>query len=278
MYEYVLCVAKNIQVAPPFCIGHTEINKRHPMNSTRGYFTVYTFPPESVTFDVENAIYHPQDMSGSRTITRLLDTVRVENYTNTDAFKLEGNFLYSQNQFQSILDSGDVISIAQVPFRPCWVKRGGTPKKMHNMLTQDTYDVGTNETASSELMRALGSSDVFSNPKPVSLIKILCDVATRDDMNAYIMDFFAGSCTTAEAVMRLNAQDGGNRRFIMVQSHDECRHGSDSDNTYQYLTDIGMARIRSAGQHILSGYTHPNWNRDVHFHCLRIDYPVTCKP
>lgn len=58
---------------------------------------------------------------------------------------------------------------------------------------------------------------IFTNPKPSALIKYLLDAATYDEKGATIFDFFAGSATTADAVMQLNAEDGGNRQFIMVQ-------------------------------------------------------------
>lgn len=95
--------------------------------------------------------------------------------------------------------------------------------------------------------------NVFSMPKSVDLLKRLISFIANDD-NDIILDFFSGSATTAHAVMQLNAEDGGNRRFIMVQLPEVCDEKSEAFKAgYQNICEIGMERIRRAGQKILEG-------------------------
>ena len=97
--------------------------------------------------------------------------------------------------------------------------------------------------AKKQLRENLGESDVLNNPKPVGLIKHLLQFST--DTDSLIVDFFAGSCSTAQAVLELNRKDGGNRRFIMVQLPEPTPEESIAMNAgYETISDIGKKRIR----------------------------------
>lgn len=97
---------------------------------------------------------------------------------------------------------------------------------------------------------------------------LLCG-ANSDDI---ILDFFAGSATTAHAVMQLNAEDGGNRKFIMIQIPEPCDEKSEAFKAgFKTIAEIGKERIRRAGKKILEGECHQNWNKDVGFRVLRVD-------
>lgn len=105
-------------------------------------------------------------------------------------------------------------------------------------------DVDTTANATREL-DALFSQRVFDNPKPVSLLQKLLRLGTHDADGVTVLDFFAGSCTTAQAVLDLNREDGGNRRFIMVQLPEPTPEGSTARNAgYETIAEIGKERIR----------------------------------
>ena len=111
-------------------------------------------------------------------------------------------------------------------------------------------DIGMSQDGTKEIT-GLFSGKVFSYPKPTALIKFLAKTNTKD--NDIILDFFSGSATTAHAVMQLNAEDGGNRRFIMVQLPEVCSEKSEAYNAgYKNICEIGKERIRRAGKKILS--------------------------
>lgn len=96
---------------------------------------------------------------------------------------------------------------------------------------------------------------IFSFPKPSSLIKFLASIHTK--MDDIVLDFFSGSATTAHAVMQLNAEDGGHRKFIMVQLPEACDEKSEAYKAgYKTICDIGKERIRRAGQKIVEVNAH----------------------
>ena len=211
MTEYVVCAVRRKTSTFPFSVESTAAGKKYPFNNAGNALGVLTFPARTVTFSQQQAEFDPQDMSEGNILTRLLDRVVVVDGTNQNAFSLEGAWRYSQNSLDEIIAAGDKITISKAPFRPNHVKAGGEVKKMHNLLTPSTYGVGTNEDGTSEF-EALMRGSLFDNPKPTSLIRILAKAVTYGDPSATVLDFFAGSGTTADAVMQLNASDGGNRR------------------------------------------------------------------
>ncbi len=103
-------------------------------------------------------------------------------------------------------------------------------------------DKGTAKSAAAALARLVGE-DIFTNPKPVALIQYLIDAAQTQ--NGIILDFFAGSGTTAEAVLAQNAWDGGNRSFVLVQLPEKILSGENSLN-YRNIAEITRARIVAA--------------------------------
>ncbi len=115
-------------------------------------------------------------------------------------------------------------------------------------------EVGHNDAANKEVSALFESKTPFDTPKPVSLLKQMLLIATNQFDNDIILDFFSGSATTAHAVMQLNAEDGGNRQYIMVQLPEVCDEKSEAFKAgYQNICEIGMERIRRAGQKILEG-------------------------
>lgn len=112
-----------------------------------------------------------------------------------------------------------------------------------------TYqEVGHNQEGKQELKKIMKGDDIFfDTPKPVKLIKRILDLATNKDKNAIVLDFFAGSGTTAQAVMEKNLEDNGSRRFILVQLPEPIE-----SIKYQTIAKITAERIRKAGGNIKS--------------------------
>ena len=111
-------------------------------------------------------------------------------------------------------------------------------------------DVGHSQEGAKEVT-ALLEAGAFDGPKPVRLLRRLLTIANTDK-DSIILDFFSGSATTAHAVMQLNAEDGGNRKFIMVQLPELCDEKSEAYKAgYKNICEIGKERIRRAGKKIL---------------------------
>ena len=119
-------------------------------------------------------------------------------------------------------------------------------------ITWWTYeDAGHNDSANREVGVLFESKTPFDTPKPVKLLKLILQISTNDFDNSIILDFFSGSATTAHAVMQLNAEDGGNRKFIMVQLPEETDPKSEANKAgYKNICEIGKERIRRAGKKI----------------------------
>lgn len=112
-------------------------------------------------------------------------------------------------------------------------------------------EVGHNHMAAEELKKLLDGK-VFDSPKPKELIMKMLKLTTYTDHDDIVLDFFSGSATTAHAVMQLNAEDGGNRHFIMVQLPEVCDEKSEAHKIgYVNICEIGKERIRRVGKKLL---------------------------
>ncbi len=129
-------------------------------------------------------------------------------------------------------------------------------------------EMGTFTTAKEEIKKIFNDEEIFDTPKP---LKILQEISrTSSNKDSIILDFFSGSATTAHAVMQLNAEDGGNRKFIMVQLPEVCDEKSEAFKAgYKNICEIGKERIRRAGKKIVeeTGKT----NLDIGFRVLKLD-------
>ena len=121
-----------------------------------------------------------------------------------------------------------------------------------------------------EVEKIFDGKSYFSYPKPVSLLHLL--IASIDEKNGIYMDFFSGSATTAHAVMQLNAEDGGHRKFIMVQLPEPCDETSEAYKAgYKNICEIGKERIRRAGEKIKAESPTTTQDLDIGFRVLKLD-------
>lgn len=131
-------------------------------------------------------------------------------------------------------------------------------------------DVEGNKKAQIDLKNLI-KEKVFDTPKPIQVIKLLCGIANCDS-DSLILDFFSGSATTAHAVMQLNAEDSGKRKFIMVQLPEVCAENSEAYKAgYKNICEIGKERIRRAGQKIKEENPLTTQDLDIGFRVLKCD-------
>lgn len=195
----------------------------------------------------------------------LLNDVRIENNTNIDEMEIIAEFKWSQEKIYEKLCNNAYILIKSL--------ENMTPRIYFNTNTSkpldyidEKYDVGTNESAKMELKK-LGLEEIFSYPKPSSLINFILNVI--DDKNAIILDFFSGSATTADSVMQMNSMDNGNRKYIMIQLPEKCDENSKASMSgYKTICNIGEERIRRAGMKIKE---ETNANIDYGFRVYKVD-------
>lgn len=170
----------------------------------------------------------------------------------------------------------------QVPYVKSYLSEELQGQKPSNIITQK---YGTTKSGSIEIRKYFGSREIFTYPKPSILIKRLCEIGSSK--NSIILDFFAGSATTADAVMQLNAEDGGNRQFIMVQLDEPTYEIKDGNKVaqkgsetafnagYMSIDEISRERIKRASQKIRdeAGLTLPE-NFDGGFKHYRVVKPT----
>lgn len=129
---------------------------------------------------------------------------------------------------------------------------------------------GSTRNANAEIKQLFDGGRPFDTPKPTRLIQRILQLATNND--AIILDFFSGSATTAHAVMQLNAEDGGKRKFIMVQLPELCDEKSEAFKAgYKTIAEIGKERIRRAGKKIKEESGDKAKNLDIGFRVFKID-------
>jgi len=130
-------------------------------------------------------------------------------------------------------------------------------------------DCGHNDQARKEI-KTLFEKPPFDTPKPTALLKHILTISTNGD--DIVLDFFSGSATTAHAVMQLNAEDGGKRKFIMVQLPEVCAEGTEAAKAgYKNICEIGKERIRRAGNKIKTEAGLNGQDLDIGFRVLKLD-------
>lgn len=157
---------------------------------------------------------------------------------------------------------------------PC-IKRFLTELKYDGMAPTSIMfykDVGHSQEGAKEVT-ALLEAGAFDGPKPVRLLNRLLTLANTDkDNNDIILDFFSGSATTAHAVMQLNEEDGGKRRFIMAQLPEVCDEKSEAFKAgYKNICEIGKERIRRAGKKIIESLDEGKPSVDIGFKVFKLD-------
>ena len=155
----------------------------------------------------------------------------------------EDMIVWKQNNHMNLPNIEGYQKSSWIPYVKYYLE--GRTKQVSNLF----QDIEGNKKASIVLKELLGSKGVFDNPKPVGFMTRLIQIST--DKDSIILDFFSGSATTAHAVMQLNAEDGGDRRFIMVQLPEVCGEKTEAYKAgYKNICEIGKERIRRAGEKI----------------------------
>ena len=251
-HDYILCYAKNIESA--ICNGiprSDEANERYsnPDDDPRGAWKPSDL---SVGPAVQENIYPITTPSG-----RVVEPPAGRSWSlSRKAFRerLQDNRIW----FGS---SGDNVP-AMKRFLSELRKTGVTP-----MTIWKYTEVDHSQGATQKLAKLFNGKKFFDYPKSVLLIERCLQLYT--DKNCLILDFFSGSATTAHAVMQLNAEDGGNRKFIMVQLKEKTDEKSEAHKAgYNTICEIGEERIRRAGDKIKA--ENPDANIDIGFKVFEI--------
>lgn len=255
-HEYILVYAKNIETKPVHLLPRTsEMDARYtnPDNDPRGNWKAIPLYAKGERRNGRYPVISP--------------LTKKEHFPEPDS-----HWLYSE------ADTNALIKDNRIYFG----KDGNAQPNIKRFLTEVQQgtksktiwkhtEVGSNDSAKRELKELYSKEKLpFDFPKPTSLIKRMLFLST--EKGSVILDFFAGSSTTAHAVMQQNAEDGGNRTFIMVQLPEACDEKSEAFKAgYATIAEISKERIRRAGAKIKSENALAAPNLDIGFRVLKID-------
>ena len=254
-HEYALIYARNKEQYKVELLPRTaEMNERYknPDNDPRGPWQsgdlvasgersnghfIITSPKSGKTFDVPQGKHWVYSESNLKKLVE----------DNQIWFGEDGNSFPRKKRFLSDVQDGRTASTI-------WLSE----------------EVGHNQTATREVKQLFDDNKYFDFPKPVSYIKQMLMVSTKNE--DLVLDFFSGSATTAHAVMQLNAEDGGKRKFIMVQLTEATDEKSEAYKAgYKNICEIGKERIRRAGKKIKDESPLTTQDLDTGFRVLKLD-------
>jgi len=272
--EYILAYAKSPALQGLYG-GKADESESQPIIKRTNKSSILNIPGMVINTKLEDGIYQKGIYGDNINPVELLDDVVVKDGLITNRFSIKAPFIWSQRMFDEQLELGAKFIINTINFqiRVYKVSREDDYKGL-NSYVNGVEIKGTNEDAYEELEGIFDIKRLFDYSKPTNLICYLAKAATHFYKDAIILDFFSGSATTAHAVMQLNAEDGGNRKFIMVQLPEPTDENSEAYKAgYKNICEIGKERIRRAGEKIKEEYKDKEniENLDIGFKVFKLD-------
>ena len=255
-HEYILCYSKNNLLVKLNLRERTDEQLQryqNPDNHPKGPWT-----PGDLGANVK----------GGRYVASLYFPIINPNTGESHYPPQNGNWRFNQQTIQKLLENNEIYFGVDGKGRPKLkrflsdVKNGITYTSIWDFLPFNTQ-------GSKEMTNLLGNISIFDNPKPVDLIKELIKLGSMP--KDIVLDFFSGSSTTAHAVMQLNSEDEGNRKYIMVQLLEETPEDSEARKaSYNTIPEIAKERIRRAGKKIKEESPLTTQNLDTGFRVFRL--------
>jgi adenine-specific DNA-methyltransferase len=244
--EYIIAYEKhkdNIRYSGLQKVSSSSDPFTKPQNSLK----VLTFPAGSIQTNLKDGVYSKGIYGTDKFPNELLNDLIVENGINSNAVSFRNKFIWVQSTLDENLKQKLKVYLSK-SLVLSYKRAEYNPECPPNLIDQNVQ-VSTTEQAGSDLDSLFDKISVFDYPKPVSLLTYL--LRFKNDPSSIVLDFFSGSATTAHAVMQLNAEDGGNRKFIMVQLPEKTDPNSEAYKAgYPNICEIGKERIRRAGKKI----------------------------
>lgn len=239
-----------------------------PITKPKNSVKTLKFKPGSIHAKIPDGVISPGIYGTDKFPNELLDELHIVNGVNQNEVRFTNKFIWVQDTLEKQLEEGTRINLSKALVIS--YKKASYNAEVPPNFIDDKVGVETTEKAGAYLDTLIGSN-IFDYPKPVSLIRYLTNFLVRPDEDTLILDFFSGSATTAEAVMKLNADDGGHRKFIMVQLPEVTDEKSEAYKAgYKNICEIGKERIRRAGKKIREENPEVQ-NLDTGFRVLKLD-------
>ncbi|TSE20049.1 DNA methyltransferase [Tepidimonas aquatica] len=201
--------------------GQADPEESQPLSKATNQIKQLVFPPGSIEFlDCERGLVKSGTMGASSAPVQVVHDFEIVDGKNATTTTLEGPFVWTQSKLESELENGARIIIKRLHnLNPRFLRQPTTHKPLPS-LADEQFVVGTNEDGSAALDALFGSSHAASYPKPVRLAERVVASKSYFVRDLWALDFFGGSGTTAHAIINLNREDGGQRKFILVEQAD----------------------------------------------------------
>ena len=275
-HEYILGFSKNILPASNINIPKSldEIQKNYKLSDSKGRYRQLELRNTHREFGKHNRenLYYPFFVDKEGNIILNSNETTEEVYPIWDD-GFEGCWTWGKTKSESQIDEliARKVKGKWKIYRKGYAlnDHGEATKKVKSIWHEPIFYTEKGQTIFNDLFQT--KEKIFQAPKSVDTIVQLLQMGIKQ--NEIVLDFFAGSATTAHAVMQLNAEDGGNRKFIMVQLPEVTDEKSEAYKAgYKNIAEISKERIRRAGQQILeSDNINENWNKDIGFRVLKTD-------
>lgn len=250
MTEYVLAYTANIENIELF--GEAAYSdKWQPLAKRTNSHKNLKFNPNILETKLEDGYYKKGNYGEGTSSINFENDFEVKNNIIITEVNAKGPFIWTQTKLDQELKLGTRVSLSSKFGFNVFRSNQSDKIKRPTTLLDGKLGIGTNEDAYSEGIKIFGKENIMSYPKPTSLLKYLINTIGYYDKNMTILDFFSGSATTAHATMQLNAEDGGNRKFIMVQIPELLNLKiENNEEKFKTICDIGRKRIDLAGEKI----------------------------
>ncbi|CYU62301.1 site-specific DNA-methyltransferase [Streptococcus suis] len=205
----------------------------------------------------------------------LLEDIQVVNGIPQDNIKILGRFKWVQEKIDDLILNGGTIHIKSISTLRPTAKRNNDEVKIKppiSIFSKPINGLPTNTDATNEIKSMFDNIAIFTNPKPNDLVKFMAESHTYNNGKAIILDFFAGSATTADAVMQLNAEDGGNRKYILCTLDEQVTDKSAAKEAgYETIDQISRERIRRAAKKIQEEHPETVGKQDFGYRAYKLD-------
>ena len=262
-YEYILAYYKKNHFK---LFGKASYNKQAPLWHLPNKKQMLTFPKKSIR--VKNDFL--KGYYGGSYQVELFDDLIYENGLNKNEVKIEACSAWGQEKILKYINEGKTFEIKK-DLKTLYYDMDNKNNFIapSDIINNEECSVKSNLEASKEL-NDLGIP--FEYSKPTNLIEYLLNMVRVNDSSNIVLDFFSGSATTAHAVMKLNSEDNGRRKFIMVELPQCCNQKSKAfSEGYKNICEIGKERIRRAGEKIKEKMPILTHSLDIGFRVFKVD-------
>lgn len=263
-HEYIVCYAKNKDNLSMFFVPlSSDAKKMYTQKDEKGLYRDkdFIFKNKSTNINQKYPIECPDGEKVHPKEGYIYRFIR----TRFDEALAEGLVTFKRTNSGPLVTESGAQAHWNIYIKKYLGDAMGAPSTLIPKEMMSIYNVGTQC-----VQNLFDDKRVFENVKPVDVITYLINMTSDDD--SVILDFFSGSATTAHAVMQLNAEDGGHRKFIMVQLFEKCDETSEAYKAgYKTICEIGKERIRRAGDKIKSESPMTTQDLDIGFRVLKLD-------